>query len=212
MPHQNRVDPFGCFHAVAAKGSLMGNRGILHDGERNITRTHVHQNWVTCTLNFKERRREIMAPGRYTELFFLDEATAFAAGHRPCAECRRSRYREFTEYWRRAHGDPEPGRTLPKSIDRTLHANRIDRKGRKPVHSAQVADLPDGTIFADGNQAVLIWNGRQMNWGFDGYTVRETSVTGTVGLLTPKPIVEVLRLGFKPMVHETAVLLAGQPS
>lgn len=87
MTRTNRVDPSGQFHAVPAKGTLMGNRGILHDDEGRIVKSHAHQNWVACTLQFKNRKREIMAPGRYTELFFLDEATAFAAGHRPCAEC-----------------------------------------------------------------------------------------------------------------------------
>ena len=182
----------------------MGNRGILHDSAQNITRTHVHQNWVACALNFKDRRRTIMAPGKYTELFFLDEATAFAAGHRPCAECRRERYREFTDYWRRAYGDPEPGKTLPQTIDQTLHRNRIDRKGRKITQRAVAEELPDGTIFAHEGQAVLIWQGAQFNWSFDGYIARDELVQGAVDVLTPLPVIDLLRLGFTPAVHVSA--------
>lgn len=205
MPKQNRIDPFGCFHAVSSRGNLMGNRGILHDSDHTITRTHAHQNWVTCALSFKDRRRTIMSPGKYTELFFLDEAIALAAGHRPCAECRRERYREFTDCWRQAHGDPETGRTLPQTIDKMLHVARIDRQRRKVTFSAHVDDLPDGTIFADDDKGVLIWNERQMVWGFGGYTLRDAPVTGIVRVLTPMPAVEVLRLGYKLEIHETAL-------
>ena len=100
MPHQNRVDPMGGFHAVTSRGALMGNRGILHDAEKRIGKTHVHQNWIICVLEFKGRKRELMAEGCYTELFFLDEATALAAGHRPCAECQRA------QTWGLAPWDP----------------------------------------------------------------------------------------------------------
>lgn len=200
MSLQNRVDPFGTFHAVTAKGSLMGNRGILHDEAKTVTRTHAHQNWVTCALSFKGRRRDIMAPGRYTELFFLDEATALAAGHRPCAECRRARYTEFTALWQQVHGGPEAGRSLPQTIDRALHAARIAR-GRKVTFTADIADLPDGVMVAAGETAVLIWRGGQFDWSFEGYRPRPVPLAGLVEVLTPKPLVEVIRAGFVPQVH-----------
>jgi hypothetical protein len=201
MSYQNRVDPFGTFHATTARGELMGNRGILHDPTRRIQRRHAHQNWVTCALTFKGRHREIMQPGRYTELFFLDEATAFAAGHRPCAECRRTRYREFTDWWRRVHNEPEADRPLAPTIDRLLHATRIARGGRKVTFEAAVDGLPDGTIFAAGDLAALIWRGRQLDWSFHGYSERTKQVRGNVMVLTPRPIVDLFAQGFRPLVR-----------
>ncbi|WP_444464692.1 hypothetical protein [Rhodobacter capsulatus] len=185
---------------MTAKGSLMGNRGILHDEAKTVTRTHAHQNWVTCALSFKGRRRDIMAPGRYTELFFLDEATALAAGHRPCAECRRARYTEFTALWQQVHGGLEAGRSLPQTIDRALHVARIAR-GRKVTFTADIADLLDGVMVAAGETAVLIWRGGQFDWSFDGYRARPVPLAGLVEVLTPKPLVEVIRAGFVPQVH-----------
>lgn len=203
MPLQNRVDPFGTLHAVAAKGTLMGNRGLLHDETRTVTRTHAHQHWVTCALSFKGRQQEIMKPGRYTQLFFLDEATALAAGHRPCAECRRERYNEFTSLWRQVLGEPEAGRSLPETIDRALHSARIAR-GRKVTCTANIADLPDGVMVASYETAVLIWQGCQFDWSFEGYRPRPVPLDGPVEVLTPKPLVEVIRAGFVPQVHTSA--------
>jgi len=205
MPFQNRVDPFGSFLATAARGTLTGNRGILHDDEQKILRRHVHQNWVTCALAFKGRRRAIMAPGKYTELFFLDEATAFAAGHRPCAECRRQRYAEFTQLWRQVHGEAEPGRPLPRTIDRMLHAHRIGRGGVKVVYEADAATLPAGAFFAYEGQAVLVWDDRQFNWRPDGYEPRALAVGGMVEVLTPQPIVALFQTGFRPLVHDSVL-------
>jgi hypothetical protein len=201
MTYQNRVDPAGNFHAVPTKGTLMGNRGILHDDTKTIIRPHNHQNWVTCALSFKGRQRPIMGPEKYTELFFLDEATAFAAGHRPCAECRRERYREFTEAWLRTHGIPEAGRTLPQTIDKALHSRRINRKRQKVVFSAPVSSLPDGTFFLEGDDIVLYWQERQLLWSFEGYEDRAVQVSGDVSVLTPSPLVEVFKNGFTPDVR-----------
>ena len=103
MPLQNRVDPWGNILAVSARGAWLGNRGIIHNVQKQIVRPYQHQSWVTCRLRFKNRKRKIMSPSTYTELFFLDESTAFAAGHRPCGECRRERYRQFKELWVRAN-------------------------------------------------------------------------------------------------------------
>jgi len=204
MTLQNRVDPFGTLHANSARGTLMGNRGILHDDSQTIIRSHKLQAWIACALSFKDRKRTIMAPGKYTELFFLDEATAFAAGHRPCGECRRDRYREFTGAWRRTHGEPEAGRTLPQTIDKTLHAARIDRIRQKVTFDAPAESLPDGTMFLADNDIMLVWQGRHLLWGFDGYQNRTGHMSGDVTVLTPQPLIAVFKNGFTPSVHASA--------
>lgn len=203
MPLQNRVDPFGDFHTISARGDLMGNRGILHDDKRNVLKTHAHQNWVACALSYKDRQRQIMAPGRYTELFFLDEATALSAGHRPCATCRRERYLAFTGAWKAAHGGPKDGRSLPHTIDRILHAARIARRGKKVTHEAERRTLPDGTFFVDRGNALLSWQGESFLWSFGGYTRIGALEGGMVEVLTPEPIVAVLRHGYCPELHHT---------
>lgn len=200
MTLQNRVDPFGRIIAVPVKGDLMGNRGILHDENKRILRTHAHQNWVNCSLSWKGISQTPMKVGRYTQLFFRDEATACAAGHRPCATCRRERYNAFVAAWQKAHGGPDEGRSLPHTIDRALHKARINRR-EKVTFDAPLADLPDGTICADGETPVLIWQGRQYRWSFEGYTPHETPLTGTVRVLTPEPLIEVFRQGYRPEVH-----------
>ncbi|MBV7394112.1 hypothetical protein [Mameliella sediminis] len=202
MPFQNRVDPFGALTATPARGTLMGNRGILHDDQREIRKTHQHQHWVTCALSFKDIRRQLMSPRRYTELFFLDEATSFAAGHRPCYTCRRARYQAFLTAWQDAHGGAEEGRTLPHTIDRAVHRARIHRR-QKVTFDAPLADLPDGTIVTDGDAPLLIRDGGLHRWSFDGYTLFETPLTGTVTVLTPEPLIEVFRAGYRPDVHES---------
>ncbi len=194
MTYQNRVDPFGKFHAVAARGELMGNRGILHDSEQRVQQTHAHQNWIACALTFRGRKRTIMGPGTYTELFFLDEATAYAAGHRPCAECRRQDYKAFAQHWRQVHGEPEPGRALSQTIDRTLHAHRIARNRPKITFQAAAEELPDGTMLAVGDQAVLVWKARQFDWDFTGISKRGGRRDGQLARVSGKsPLGETLR-------------------
>lgn len=200
MTLQNRVDPFGQIHAIPSRGTLMGNRGILHDEQRNVLKTHAHRNWVSCTLSHKNIRRKVMAPSRYTELFFLDEATALAAGHRPCATCRRDRYKAFTDTWQQVHGGPVGGLSLPQTIDRALHKARIDRR-KKVTFDAPLADLPDGAMFADTDTPILIWEGRLHRWSFDGYTPYEAAAPETVTVLTPEPLIAVLGQGYRPDVH-----------
>lgn len=204
MPYQNRVDPFGALIFSPARGTLMGNRGILHDADRQIRRGHAHQSWITCALSFKGRTRKIMEPGRYTELFFLDEATSFAAGHRPCAECRRQRYVEVTTLWCQCHGVPPAGQPLAKSLDRALHARRITRDGKKITHEHPITDLPDGTMVDGGGCAVLLWQGRQLDWTAEGYLPRLSALSGSVRVLTPEPVVALFRAGLTPEVHDSA--------
>src|SRR5437762_9573109 len=137
MPFRNRVTPFGDIIETPARGMLYGNRGVLHDEHRRVVRAWQVRRWIACLLEFKDRRRaDQMPPGRYTGLYFLDEATAFAAGHRPCAECRRDDYRRFQEAWSVAG----PGAsTLADDMDRVLHADRVDEDGSKRVYSADLA-------------------------------------------------------------------------
>src|SRR5205814_2777553 len=141
MPLQNRVTPFGEIVAVPARGTFMGNRGRLHDAQQRLTRSRWHlKAWIICVLEFEGRHRTVMAPNRYTELFFLDEATALAAGHRPCFECQRRRYNEFRAAWAAGnlHG---PSPVTAGEIDERLHADRLDRSRSKRTFTASLADL-----------------------------------------------------------------------
>jgi len=175
----------------------LGNRGILHDESKSVRRTHAHQNWVTCALSFKGRKQELMAPGRYTQLFFLDEVTSLSAGHRPCATCRRDRYRSFTEAWKAIHGTAEPGRSLPQTIDRVLHRARISR-GEKVTFRARLKTLPNGTIFVHSGQPALVWHGNHHRWFFSGYEEFGRLPDEDVDVLTPKPIVDLFLAGWVP--------------
>ncbi len=148
MPRRNRVTPFGTLIAVDARGTLMGNRGCVHDASGVIRRPYQVKRWLICLLEFKGRHREVMRPGQYTELFFLDEATAFAAGHRPCAECQRGRYELFRDAWLRA-GLETGGAARPsaETIDAELHRARI-AGGRQVTYAARLDTLPDGTFVS----------------------------------------------------------------
>jgi len=198
MPLQNRVDHYGEIQAVSSRSTLTGNRGILHGEDGVLHRKYQHQNWVTCALQFNDRKRALMAPGRYTHLFFLDEATAFAAGHRPCAECRRRRYKSFVAAWCKVHGHSENGKSLPQTIDRILHANRVVRGGTKVTYQAPLAGLPDGTFFADRGKPVLVWKGARFRWSFEGYRQISHQTSVPVTVLTPRPVVEVFAAGWTP--------------
>ena len=155
-PLQNRVTPFGDLIRTPARGTLMGNRGRLHDARRQIVRRVAsgYRAWVTCRLSFRGRHRTVMTPGRYTELFFLDEATALAAGHRPCGECRRADFLRFREAW--LVGNPDRGLDADApagAIDRELHRDRLGADGRSLAYPATLASLPDG-VFVLGRAAV----------------------------------------------------------
>lgn len=201
MPLRNRVDPFGSFHATPARGDLMGNRGILHDDQKNVVKTHGHNHWVACACAFKDRKRTIMAPRNYTELFFLDEATALAAGHRPCATCRRDRYKAFREAWEATYGDIRNGRSFPDRVDAMLQKARITRGGGKVTYEAECTILPDGAIFAVEKEAFLTWKGQSFKWSFEGYTLQGPVPRGRVEVLTPEPLVAVLSQGYSPELH-----------
>src|SRR6266705_3253279 len=151
MPLQNRVTPFGDLIATEARGLLMGNRGRLHDAGRRIVRYAQGRRWIACLTSFRGRRRAVMSPGRYTELFFLDEAVSLAAGHRPCAECRRQSYNAFKEAWKRSIGRSPAQALSADEMDDELHARRIGPLGAKITYQAPAHSLPDGIfVTIDG--------------------------------------------------------------
>ena len=199
MPHQNRVTPFSTLIATPARGALMGNRGCLHNDRREIVRPFVGKRWIACRREFKERKRRVMTPGRYTELFFLDEVTALAAGHRPCAECRREDFNAFRRAWVAA-GLPSRG-ALPSAaeMDAHLHAERLDENGSKATRPARLPDLPDGVFVLDeAGAARLFWDSRLWLWTPGGYTAPVPPETPDVTLLTPPAIAALLAAGYIP--------------
>lgn len=202
MPRQNRITPFGEIIATPARGTFMGNRGILHDEEQHIRRRYSGQAWIICRLEFKGRQRKLMQPGHYTELFFLDEATALAAGHRPCASCRREAFNTFMKAWAAANWDEErDGKLLAKEMDRRIHSERVRRGGKKVTYEADIASLPEGAFIAQGKQALLLWDGRLWPWSPDGYGQPEPRPSGgQVTVLTPRSTVGALEAGYVPAV------------
>jgi hypothetical protein len=206
-PLQNRVDPYGQLHAVEARGFWMGNRGVLHNSAKEIVASWRLTRWITCALSFKGIRRDVFAPNRYSELFFLDEATSLAAGHRPCAECRRSRFEELCAAWRAAGNDQDARWPLrADDIDRVLHSERVKGGPAKRTFSATLSSLPAGTIVDLAGRPYLYWAGLLRPWSFSGYGAARDSVGSSthVKVLTPRSIVRAIRVGFAPRVHESA--------
>jgi len=202
VPHRNRVTPFGDLIDTEARGLLFGNRGVLHDDRGRIVRPFQGKRWIACRLEFKGRRRPLLRPGRFTELFFLDEATALAAGHRPCAECRREDFERFRAAWGATH----PGAPLlADDVDRVLHDERVGPGRSKRTHPARTGDLPDGTMIGEGNEAFLVSGKALLRWTPFGYEPgRVATRRETVPTLTPPSIVEVLGAGYAPVIHPTA--------
>jgi hypothetical protein len=209
MPLQNRVTPMGDIIADPARGTLMGNRGILHDASRRLgTARWRHRNWICCRLSFKNRRREVMAPRRYTELFFLDEASALAAGHRPCCECRRDDFCAFQAAWRRA---ADASDASAAAIDRVLHQARVDPRSRRQIRfEAPLDEVPDGAfvvLWSDDSVPLLVAGGRLLPWRPAGYGPPRPRPSGIDCLvLTPRPTIAVLRAGYAPALHPSAMV------
>lgn len=207
MPLQNRVNPFGGLDAVPARGTWLGNRGILHDARREVVAQWRTQAWITCVLHYRGVRRVVFSPHTWSELFFLDEATAFAAGHRPCAYCRRARYKVFKRTWCAANAawleGPQPRIAW---IDARLHAERVRRGGAKATWTARLGALPDGTFMAREGAAWLIWRGALHPWTHFGYGAPHALPdAGTVAtVLTPRSIVAMFARGFVPQVDTSA--------
>jgi hypothetical protein len=185
----------------------MGNRGgALHNSNREIIRTHKSRRWITCLLEFRGRRRVVMAANRYTELFFLDEAVAFAAGHRPCAECRRQSYNAFRDAWQVAHHLKDP--PFADEMDLELHSARIDRQKKKITFQATLGTLPDAVFVEIEGSAYASWNGALLLWTPDGYVQSHIPPTdATVTVLTPKSIVDCFRQGYKPEIHYSGLFV-----
>jgi hypothetical protein len=208
MPLQNRVTPLGELVADPARGLVYGNRGCLHDDQGRIRRRFDVKRWIACRLEFRGWRREpLMQPGRFTELFFLDEATAFAAGHRPCALCRRADYDRLTEIWRGLH----PRQRGADAIDEQLHGERVEPATRgQRHHSANLDELPDGAFVLENREPHLVLGRKLLRWTPAGYVdpqrrwsgeaaPRQQSVASVV-LITPPSLVAVLRADWEPLV------------
>ena len=199
-PFQNRVTPFGDIVAIDQRGTFIGNRGIIHDP---ATKTLLRKRWSTkawlvCVLHYKGRRRDVMARRSWTELFFLDEAIALAAGHRPCFFCRRSDAEAFRSAWARANGGKVP-RAL--EMDAVLHTERLDH-GRKRVHPipGPVDQMPDGTVITADEEAYTLAHGRAFRWAERGYLTAQ-EIPPTAVLLTPPSTLQAMCAGYRPVLH-----------
>lgn len=206
MPLQNRVTPLGELVADPARGLVYGNRGCLHDAEGRIRRVYQVRRWIACRLEFRGRRRSpLQRPGRFTELFFLDEATAFAAGHRPCAECRRADYDRFSAIWRELHDE-----SGADAIDARLHEERIDPAAReRRLHAVAFDELPDGVFVLHEGTPKLVLDDALRPWSFAGYRPGEPRPSGRANLITPPSLAAVLGAGWGPaaavpFLHPTA--------
>ena len=201
MTLQNRVLPDGSIVSNPERGALMGNRGILHDANRQLgTARWRHKAWVCCLLSFKGRRRALMSPNKYTELFFLDEAVSLAAGHRPCAECRRADHLAFVDAWETSTG------TRPKAaqMDAALHPARVTRTREQVTITADAASLPNGTFVQHDGTPHMLWRDMALPFSPAGYGPACPRPDGGITVLTPQPTVAVLSAGYRPKVHETA--------
>ncbi|MBH5368180.1 hypothetical protein [Bradyrhizobium glycinis] len=203
MPLQNRVTPTGDIIATPHRGLFTGNRGIIHDP---ATKTLLKNRWstpawITCLCEFRGWRRPVMARRSWTELFFLDEATAFAAGHRPCFFCRRDDAKRFRAAWEKGNGASD---VSAKAMDAVLHRERLDR-GRKRLHSLPMplADLPDGAMVQQGEDSFLVMQGQALLWSPAGYA-SHTRVVDQAMLLTPPSTLRAIMAGYRPVLHPTA--------
>jgi hypothetical protein len=206
MARRNRVTPLGELVADPTRGLVYGNRGCLHDVTGAIVRPFQVKRWIACRLDFKGRRRSpLMQPGRYTELFFLDEATALAAGHRPCAECRREDYVRFLERWTERH----PRERTADAIDLRLHAERFDPGTRsRRFHEVDLDSLPDGAFVLRDAEPYVVIGSSLLRWTPRGYTSRVPRPTGGTAIsITPPSLVDHLRAGTGsalPLLHPSA--------
>src|SRR5271170_5972407 len=207
MPRQNRVTPDGTLIAVPDRGLFWGNRGALHDPAGRLVRYSRGRAWAICVLEFKGRRRQLWAPGRLTELFFLDEATGLAAGHRPCGECRYRDYQAFKRAWAVAFGGGVPA---VAEIGARLHADRLVRPGERRSYSAQLSSLPDGVMVSVHGTPFLVCGGTLLAWTPGGYRDAYRPAAGTaVTVITPRATVAVLAAGYRQVIHPSAVIVGG---
>ncbi len=199
MPLQNRVTPLGDLVADPARGLVYGNRGCLHDRSGRIRRRYSGRRWIACRLEFRGwHRHPLLQPGRFTELFFLDEATTFAAGHRPCALCRREDYNRFSAIWRELH----PDQVGADAIDAQLHTERVAPDTNAQLHhTADLGELPDGAFVLQEDIPHLVLGPYLLEWTVAGYTQRtKRPACRPVVLITPPSLVLVIRAGWQPLV------------
>jgi hypothetical protein len=197
-PARNRVTPLGEIVAIPLRGALGGNRGILHDG-REIVRRHASDLWITCALEFQGRRYEQWRPHHFTWLYFHDEAVSLAAGHRPCAYCRRERYDAYRTAWAEGLGVPVP---TAKELNRLLHAERIHRgTHRRRLHEQPWSSLPDGVFCSVDGTPALVLGRRLVEWTTEGYAgfIRRPR-SGTALAVTPPASIAALRAGYAVQV------------
>lgn len=202
MPLQNRVLPTGDIVAIPARGTMTGNRGILHREDKVLGPSRwTHKAWICCALEWQGRKRDVMTGRNWTELFFLDEAVAMAAGHRPCGYCRRNSYKAFQDAWQTIG----LGSVNAKAMDNVLHAARILPGTRsQQTYCAEFRNLPNGTFLRQDASAMLRWDNQTFRFGAEGYeAVKDPAPTDQVEVLTAKPMVKVLQAGFVPKVHKT---------
>jgi hypothetical protein len=205
MPLQNRVTPLGDIVAVPQRGMFTGNRGIIHDPATRtlLKRRWSSRAWITCVCEFRGWRRAVMARQSWTELFFLDEATALAAGHRPCFFCRRDDANRFRAAWAEGNAVPPP---RAKEMDDVLHGERLDGRVKRLHPLRELAEaLPDGAMVFTGGDLFLILKSKALRWSFDGYQPANMP-TGDVQLITPPSTMRALRAGYRPMLHPSAAI------
>ena len=199
---QNRVDPFGNLIRTTARGNWMGNRGILHNDHQEIVRSFKLKAWITCKLEFNGRKRQVMTPHRYTELFFLDEATSFAAGHRPCFECRRTDYQTFKSFWLK--GNPGYGfneETSIKKIDGILHKERIGKGKSKLFFEESIGTIPNGSFVLFEKNPYLVFDKQIYLWTPFGYNMPVSMPSiNKLFMLTPKSLANTFHAGYEPQI------------
>ena len=203
MPLQNRVTPTGDIVADPNRGIFTGNRGIIHDpaSKTLLKKRWSSPAWITCVCEFRGWRRQVMGGRSWTELFFLDEATAFAAGHRPCFFCRRDDANRFRAAWEKGNGVTD---VRAKEMDAVLHRERLER-GKKRLHPlpVPVAELPDGAMLQAGAESFLIVQGSALLWSMAGYRKADRAV-GDAMLLTPPSTLRAISAGYRPVLHASA--------
>ncbi|MGJ4961691.1 hypothetical protein [Bradyrhizobium sp. HKCCYLRH3061] len=211
MPLQNRVSPTGDIVATPHRGMFTGNRGIIHDPATKtlLSRRWSSPAWLICLCEFRGKRREVMARQSWTELFFLDEATALAAGHRPCFYCRRDDANRFRAAWEQGNGVSE---VRASGIDKVLHGERLER-GKKRLHPLPMPwpELPDGAMVQAGDESLLIVAGNALPWSFAGYGAARADVIRPL-LLTPPSTLRALQAGYRPVLHPSSKPPKGRQS
>jgi hypothetical protein len=205
MPLRNRVTPYGAIIAVADRGLFMGNRGIIHDPTtRTIRRAWASKRWLVCLCDFKARKRNLMFPGSWTELFFLDEATALAAGHRPCFECRRAEAKAFQTAWALGNGGDLPS---AKAMDAVLHDERLSGRAKR-LHAADrpLSKMPDGTMVGVEQDSFVVVAGNARRWTPAGYEPSRAA-SACMAVLTPPSTLRALQAGYQPCLHPSALAI-----